>query len=197
MAVFDYPELLMPQLMDFGSIKAGVSHQSPLNGSSESVEFPGARWRIGLTLPQAAARSKRAALAEGFFGRLAGGVHRVRMRHFLQPIPRGTMRGTPTVAVLAAWGAESIAIATSGTLLAGDFFKVGGQLCRAAEDCAPVAGVLTVPLVQRLRAQVNVGAAVVWDTPTFLAVYPSMSFAAAYGPGRAEGVQLDLVEVFS
>jgi hypothetical protein len=69
MAIFDYPEALMPQNMEWGSIKAGVQHRSPFNGSLEAVEFPGERWRISLTLRPAPARLDRAPLAEAFFGR--------------------------------------------------------------------------------------------------------------------------------
>jgi hypothetical protein len=197
MAIFDYPEALMPQNMEWGSIKAGVQHRSPFNGSLEAVEFPGERWRISLTLRPAPARLDRAPLAEAFFGRLAGGVHRVRLRHFLSPAPRGTLRGAPVVASSALQGAEAIAITTTGTLKAGDFFKVGGQLCRVFADCTPVSGTLTVPLVQRLRGPVPAGTAVQWDKPTALFILPAMNFTAGYSPGVQAPVQVDLEEVFS
>lgn len=195
MAVFDYPDSLYPQSMEWGSTKSGVQYRSPLSAWTESVIFPGEFWRVSLTLPPAESRGRVAGLAEAFFGRLSGGVDRVRVGHFMRPVPLGTMRGTPTVASSASRGAQTIALTATGTLLAGDFFKVGGQLLRCSADCESVSGTLTVPLVQRLRASVAAGAAVTWDRPTALFVYPAMSFAAGFGRGVAAPISVDLEEV--
>jgi hypothetical protein len=195
MATFDYPDALMPQRMEWGSIKAGVQFRSPFNGGIESVEFPGERWRVSLTLP--AMKPRNAGQAEAFFARVAGGSERVRLRHFLRPAPVGTMRGTPTLSAAAARGDLQLSISTTGTLRAGDFFKVGGQLFQAFADCAPVASVLTVTLVQRVRAALSSGAAVAWDRPTALFVCPANTFATGYSPGQAAPVSVDFEEVFS
>lgn len=197
MAVFDYPDTLLPQAMEWASVKAGVQHRSPFNGTLEAVAFPGERWRVSLTLARARAGSDRAALAEAFFGRLAGGVDQVRLRHFLRPIPRGTMRGAPTLQLAVTRGAQQLVLATTGTLKAGDCFKIGGQLFQALADCTPGGGLLTVPLVQRVRANLAAGAAVEWNAPTFLAIYAAMTHASGYSPGAAAAVQVDLEEVFA
>lgn len=195
MATWDYPERLIPQAMEWRSIKAGVQHRSPFDGTVESVEFPGERW--ALTLTMAPKRAADGGEREAFFARIAGGVERVRMWHFLRPQPKGTMRGAPTLHAAVVRGAHSLSIATTGTLKAGDLFKIGGQVFMAFQDCAPVAGVLTVPLVQRVRSALAEGAAVVWDKPTFLCIAPNMTAAASYSPGVQAGMGVELQEVFA
>ena len=195
MATFDLPSSLKPATMEWGSIKAGVQFRSPFNGNVESVEFPGERWRASLTF--SLGTPDLAAQAEAFFARVAGGSERVRLRHFLRPAPVGTMRGSPTLNTAAARGDLQVLINTTGTLKAGDFFKVGGQLFQCLADCTPSTGVLTVPLVQRVRAALGSGAAVTWDRPTALFICPAMTFAAGYSPGQAAPMAVDFEEVFS
>jgi hypothetical protein len=195
MATFDLPSSLKPATMEWGSIKAGVQFRSPFNGNVESVEFPGERWRASLTF--SLGTPDLAAQAEAFFARVAGGSERVRLRHFLRPAPVGTMRGSPTLNTAAARGDLQVLINTTGTLKAGDFFKVGGQLFQCFADCSPAGSVLTVPLVQRVRATLTVGASVTWDRPTALFICPSMSFAAGYSPGQVAPMAVDFEEVFS
>jgi hypothetical protein len=195
MATFDLPSNLRPTTMEWGTIKAGVQHRSPFNGALESVEFPGERWRVSLTFNRGT--PALAAQAEAFFSRVAGGSERVRLGHFLRPAPVGTMRGTPSLSAAAARGDLQLSINTTGTLRAGDFFKVGGQLFQCFADCTPVASVLTVPLVQRVRAPLSNGAAVTWDRPTALFICPANSFAAGYSPGQAAPMAVDFEEVFT
>lgn len=192
MATWDFPSALTPQLWAWRTVKAGVQFRSPFNGAVESIGFPGARWGISMTLPQSTAAD--GGLAESFFGRLAGGVERVRMGHLRRPIPAGTMRGTPTLNAAVSRGALSLTIATTGTLLAGDLFKAGGQLFMAAQDCVPAAGVLTVPLVQSVRTALASGTSVLWDRPTVEFIMPAMSNAASYRPGAMDGMAVELEE---
>lgn len=198
MATYDYPTKLLPQSMEFALNKTGVTHRNPLGGPGESRIFPGDFWRVSLVMPQWNARNPKAALAEAFFGRLAGGEHRVRVGHWLQPIPRGTLRGTPTLQALAPRGAQSIVLeGATGDLQAGDLIGLAGQLLRCFADCTPVGGVLTVPLVNRLHRQVNAGTAVQWDRPTVLMHMPATTLAAGFSPGRAVPIQVDLDEVLA
>lgn len=197
MATHDYPLALIPRRMEWRSLKAVVQSPStsPFTGATESVEFPAERFAWSLALPDR--KLAAAGQAFAFFARLSGGMERVRLWHFLRPVPTGSMRGAPTLAAAAVRGAQSLQITTTGTLLAGDMFKVGNQVFMAFQDCAPVAGVLTVPLVHRVRAALASGAAVQWDRPTFLCVIPAASASQSYEPGMASGMQPELMEVFS
>lgn len=192
MSTWDFPAALMPRLMVWRSVKAGVQFRSPFNGAVDAVEFPGARWGVSMTLPTLT--PARAGQAEAFFARLSGGVERLRLGHLRRPVPEGSMRGTPTLNAAVTRGAKSLVINTPGTLAGGDLFKVGSQLFMAAQSCAPVAGLLTVPLVQAVRLPVAAGAAVSWDRPTVEFIMPAMSSDASYRPGAMEGVAVELEE---
>lgn len=194
MATWDYPTTLMPQDLSWGSVKAGAQSTSIFNSATESIEFPGERWLVSLTLPER--KSRNGGEAEAFFGRISGGMERVRLWHFLRPVPRGSMRGAPTLAAAASRGELSLQITTTGTLEAGDLFKVGNQVFQAFQSCAPVGGVLTVPLVQRVRSTLAAGAAVQWDKPTALFVMPSKTHRTPYRPGAQERIAVDFEEVY-
>ena len=190
-----WPDALPPQLMVWSIQKAGVAFRSPYAGSSESVTFPGWFWKVAVTLKPR--RAKDGGFAEAFFEGLAGGEDAVLLYHWLRPVPRGTMRGAPTLSVAAARGDMSLAIATTGTLSAGDLFKLGSTVYKARLDCAPVAGVLTVPLVARVRRASASGALIYWDRPTIRCTMPSMSHASSYRPGAMEGAAIELEEAAS
>lgn len=197
MATHDFPEALQPQRLEWRSVKAAAQHRSPFNGAVESVEFPGERWAVSLSMPTWNARNAKAAQAEAFFARLAGGMERLRLWHVLRPEPLGSMRGTPVLAGSVARGALELQITTPGSLRAGDLFKIGNQLFQCFADCSSSGGTLTVPLVQRVRAALTAGAAVAWDRPTALFVLPATTAAAGYSPGMASPVAVDLEEVFA
>ncbi len=195
MAIFDWPSALKPSAMQWGIVKTSVQFRSPYGGTVEAIDFPGQYWTVGITLPPR--RPEQAGLAEAFFERLAGGTDRVRIGHFLRPVPRGTMRGAPTMAAPVVRGALTLTINATGTLEAGDMFKVSGQLFKTLSLCVPVSGVLTVPLVGRVRNALAAGAAVEWDRPTILCAAPAASHVTSYLPGSMAETSVDLEEVFS
>lgn len=192
MADYAWPVGLPPQLMVWSIQKAGVQFRSPYAGSVEAVTFPGWFWKIAITLKPR--RAKTGGEAEAFFEGLSGGEDTVLVYHFLRPIPRGTMRGAPTVAVAAARGAQSLVLTTAGTLEAGDLFKIGNTVHKARFACSPVAGQLTVPLVGRVRSALVVGAPVTWDHPTVRCLMPAMGNASSYRPGAMQGTAIELEE---
>lgn len=195
MATEDHPTWLKPQSMVWTSKKRGVQSRSPTTGSVEAIEFPAERWQVSVTYP---ARLKNdGGPAEAFFARMVGGVERLRVYNFVRPVPRGTMRGTPTLSAAIARGDRQIAIITTGTLEAGDFFKVGNQLHQAFKSAQPSGGVLTVQTVHRVREAASAGAAVQWDRPTALFIIPSDSSSVAYVPGAMDSFAHELDEVFS
>ena len=195
MATFDHPAALLPENMEWGSVKRSIQSRSPITGAIESIEFPAERWQLSVTYPPRTVAE--AGLAESFFSRVVGGVERIRIYNFRRPVPVGTMRGSPTLAASIARGDLSLQINTTGTLEAGDFFKIGNQLFQALFDASPVGGVVTVQLVQRVRAATASGAAVVWDRPTALFVLPATSNRVSYSDGIMNRFTQDYDEVFS
>ena len=166
---------------------------SPFGGSEQVIDMLNDRWLISLSLPNR--KFADAAVIEAFIASLRGMTNTVALYHWVRKVPRGTMRGTPTVAAASA-GAGSLAITTTAgaTLLAGDMIGVGGLLLQVATDAtADGAGAMALPIVNRLRTAVAGGAAVVWDKPTapFRLASPS---AIQYIPGYAPEVSFDFVE---
>lgn len=150
-------------------------------------------WTATMSLPPRT-RANAAAI-EAFLNSFRGLVQTVDLYHFARPIPRGTMRGTPTVEVH--WGGDStIGILTTpgATLEAGDMIGASGRLLQVAEHCvADGSGHLIAPIVNRLSKTVAAGGAVTWDKPT--AAFRLMSPASVlHVPGYAEGVSLDFIE---
>lgn len=147
--------------------------ESPYSGEFQSVEIPGARWGALLTYP--VHRLAERPDVEAFWMGLRGRSGRVLMHNLARPTPRGTMRGSPTLAAAAAQFATSLSIATTtgSTLLAGDCIKVGNQFFMVRVGGTAASGVLTVSVEHPVRTGLSAGAAVTWDRPTFLAARTS------------------------
>jgi hypothetical protein len=142
---------------------------SPFGGSEEAVDLLNDRWLMSCELP--ARRLANGAWLEAFIGSLRGQSNTTPLYHFARPAPLGTIRGTLLLNAAAAQGAGSIVIKncapTTGTFKQGDMLGVGGLLLMVAADCTAVAGVITVPITNRLRVAQAINAAVTWDKPTF------------------------------
>lgn len=165
---------------------------SPFGGSEQAVDMLNDRWRVSFELPPCT--QAEGAEREAFVAALRGQSNHTNLYHFGRPRPLGTLSGSPTAQAAAQGAATLVLNATTGhTLRAGDLIGVGGLLLQVAADCTSAAGVLTVPLVNRLRVAVSNGAAVVWDRPTapFRLVGRPVQ---RYVPGYAEGLALDFVE---
>lgn len=190
---FDWPAVLEPQDVAWIIQKAVISFRSQMSGSQESIEFPGEFWKISVTVPPRPMNT--AGVASAFFARVAGGMEQVNVPYWPRRVPIGTMRGSPVLAAGAVRGDLSLQITTTGTLVAGDAFSVGGQLFVCFQDCAPVSGTLTVPLVNRVKATYAIGTAVVWDKPVVKCTIPANSFGASYLTNIMAGLPVDLEEV--
>lgn len=195
MATFNWPASLAPQTTSWGLQKAGAQFRSPFAGSVESVAFPGEFWKVGVQLP--ARKMREGGEGEAFFARLAGGVDRVLVPYWPRLVPRGTLRGTPTLGSAAAQGDLQLVltVASGATLLAGDRIGVGGQLFAVFQDCTAVGTALTVPLVNRVRTAIASGSVVTWNAPTVLCCMPAMSAERAYEPAVAQALPADFEEV--
>lgn len=122
------------------------------------------RWLVSI---ETANLNRAAAIAiEVFIAALRGQTNTVALYHFARPIVAGTIAGAKTLSASAAQGAASISITATGTLVAGDMLGVSGLLLMVAQDCTSSAGVITVPLTNRLRKALSGGAAVTTTQPT-------------------------------
>lgn len=195
MSVIVLPSPFRPRSCNFFLQTTQRVSAAPFSGSEQAVDLLNDRWRVTCELPgmtQAAAAG-----VEAFIAAMRGQVNTCALWHFTRPAPRGTARGTMTLNASAAQGASSIVVAgvspSTGTLLAGDMLGAGGQLLMVATDCVAVAGIATVPIVNRLRAALSGGASVTWDRPT--APFRILSTeGVSFVPRRAMPVSFDFGE---
>lgn len=168
MSVITLPAAFVPHSCQLTqSVNQRVS-AAPFGGSEQAIDLLNDRWLLSCELPNHL--NSDGAWREAFIGAMRGQTNVVNLHHFARKAPRGTVRGTLTLSASAAQGASSVVITgcspATGTLLAGDMIGVGGLLLMVASDCAAVAGVVTVPITNRLRVAQSSGAAVTWDKPT-------------------------------
>lgn len=177
-------------------MKAGTQFRSPFTGSLQSVDFVGEYWSVRMQLKGEGWRRQFSPLLEATLGYLAGGVNQVDVFHWVRPVPRGTLSGSPTVQTTTARGQTQLLVTTTTgfTLLAGDLIKAGTQVFMVRADCTAAASLLTVPLVNRIRGVINSGSAVTWNRPLLTVVMPEMSGGLVYRPGMTLPTELELVE---
>lgn len=126
--------------------------------------------RLRATLTYGPCRGAEAAAREAFLLGVisAGDFIRLALPHRLTR--RGTMAGSPVVTSTTAAGSRTLAITTTAgaTLLAGDWFSVGGNLlqCGSAHATANGSGAMLVPLTLPTQKSITAGAAVVYNAPT-------------------------------
>lgn len=195
MSLISLPAGFRPSSVSLRLYTSQRVNAAPFGGSEQAVDLLNDRWLMSLRLP--ASLPADSAAREAFLASLRGQVNTCALWHFMRPVPRGTMRGTPTLSASAAQGASSIAITggtASGTLLAGDMLGVGGLLLMVAADVTlNGSGAGTVTLVNRLRTALSSAAAVTWSQPT--APFRLLNNASVtYLPGLAESVELDFGE---
>ncbi|MGL4576779.1 MAG: hypothetical protein ACRCV9_18470 [Burkholderiaceae bacterium] len=200
MAVYSWPDNLIPQVASLTLRKLSSQFASPLNGTLQTMSYVGEQWILSVSLPPKI--NADAGVCEAFWMRLSGGVDRVRAWHFAtKGVPRGTLRGSPTLAFGVSRGATSITINNVGgvgsgaTLLAGDMIGLPGHLFMVAENCAESGGAIVVPLVNRVRSSIAGNSAVAWNRPTAEFILPGDA-TSVRRPGYQEGIALDLEEQF-
>lgn len=201
---FDAPDWLLNfAQFDWGIQKAGTQFRSPFNGSLQAGDFLAERWVISVTLPPRARAD--AGAVEAFINVMVGGVNRVRLPHMAsgtkpaRRVPRGTLRGTPTLRADIARGDTVLPLqAVAGeTIKAGDMLGCNSQLYQVFSDAtADGTGALDVVTVNRVRGAAALGAAVVWDAPTSLFVMPTMAARHSHTAAILRSGQFDLEEYY-
>lgn len=201
MATYNYPagNAYLPGRISLRPENNNQVSVSPLNGFAQTSSLPGARW--GWSIEWSNARAADRPLLEGMLIQLSGREHRLRLYDFKRQQPLGTINTSGVTASAAAQFANTITLNGCGagaTLLAGDWFAVGGQLLMCVVSAtANGSGVMTVEFRHLLRAAVAGGAAVTLIRPTALYILTQSSLDFPRVGGNAEPpVSADFVEVF-
>lgn len=123
-----------PPEITWGIVFNTQAFEAPETGSIQTLENPGARWRAVMQWPNL--QEADATLLQAWLAKLRGRANRALIHNFARPNVRGTMTGTPLVNGAGQTG-SSLVIDGGGatkTLLAGDFFGVGGKLKMVVAD---------------------------------------------------------------
>ncbi|HEY0822338.1 MAG TPA: hypothetical protein VGD76_01015 [Ramlibacter sp.] len=172
-----------------------VVNADPFGGSEQVLDRLNDRWMVYMTLQQA--HQDDAAEIEALVANFRGQVNTIDLWHFVRSTPRGTISGSPTVSGAHTAGAATLAIQTSAgaTVKKGDLVGVGGLLLMSSGDAtADGTGLLSMPLVNRLRTALSNGAAITLTKPT--ATFRLLSTSGlGYSGGLSEEVTMTLGEV--
>lgn len=170
MATTDWPATAAfePRRLQLGLSAPKSGWRAFFTGQAQSISHLADRLRLSVTLRPC--NPADAALREAFFMGVVSRGDWLRLGLLHRPVPRGTLRGTPTAAATAAAGARTLQVqgVSGDTLLGGDALGNGSQLLITdyAGAVANGSGVLTVPLSLPLQAAITSGAALTWQAPT-------------------------------
>lgn len=207
MTTIVWPSSRVPQEIQFG-IRFNVQvSTSDLDGSVQTVELPGARWTMSISMT-GLERNEGSAEMEAFLAQLRGGANRARVPVFKRLTPRGGWAGSPAVdnevgsPTLSQTGNTLWArgFTPFTTVKAGDYFNVGtnGQLLMlTADGMADSSGLLQLSVEPAIRSAPSHLTALVSSNP----VVPLMILTDPHSrwrlsPGDEAMHALDLVEVF-
>ncbi len=152
----------------FGLIANTQTFRSPLDGTVQTLELTGARWRANYELPPM--KRAQAAAWSAFLTELLGSAGRFFGFDPDARSPRGSGLGSPLVNGAGQTGKSLIvdgwsAIET-GLLLPGDYFEVGGELkMTTAQVVSDAGGEATLAFTPPLRASPADGAALTLLNP--------------------------------
>lgn len=187
-----------PRVLDFALVPNTQAFQSPLSGSVQTVEMPGARWKMAFVMENLSEAD--AALLQAFLVRLRGRAGRFALYNFARADPRGTLRGTPLVKGAAQTG-NTLAIdgcTVGGTLLAGDLFAVNGELKMLVADAtADGAGEMTLTFEPPLRGAPADNMALTLSKPTATFMLAADETKWNTQPGRLSTFAIDALEAWA
>lgn len=170
MTIHTWPTLSKPEptSWDWSLVSNTQTFSSPLSGNVQTLELPGARWRV--TFQMESMTPADSALLRAWFVKLRGQSGRFYLHNMAQPSPRGTAGGTP---VVSGAGQSGISLTATGwpadttALKAGDFFEVNGELkMMVADALVNGSGAATLTFEPPLRNSPANGAAITTTKPT-------------------------------
>lgn len=192
----DWPIDLVPSKATWGLQSNTEMFTSPLNRSVQTVERPGARWKVTLEFPPML-ETQRGRL-EAFLASLGGMAGRFTLWPHARP---GSAAYSPLVN-----GAISNfkSLPTKGwppstaVLRAGDYLSAGGELKMVTADVTSDAGGLaSVPVAPAFRSAPAANSAVTLDKPRAVMMLAADEFAVSVVPGRiSDTVAVSALEAF-
>ena len=202
MSVITLPEGILLNEQTFGVKDYGVTFSNEESGASQVVVHGPSRLTCSIRSNELL-DDEQAALWSSLVFALEGQVNYLAVYNVRKPVPRGTLRGVPTLHAAAVAGTSTLEIATSqpgSTLLRGDWVGLAQsgtnrQLLHVQADAvANAGGVMAVTVAPRLRGAHVSGATVVVDKPTCLMRRSSAESQWTASGAVEGGYSLDLIE---
>lgn len=200
MSVITFPDTLGVSRLQWSQRRHAIRHRSSFG--SQTVESLAPVWQV--LIERNALSAAEAGAWMSLFLRLRGGLNQLEFWNLGRPVPRGTLRGTLTLAADAARGAASIQISggvgqAGATLLAGDFLGLGSGLTQqvvmvTVDATADASGLITVSFESPLRNAFTAGTAVTWDKPKALFRVQNDILGWEYEKAIVNGFALELLE---
>lgn len=217
MAILDWPIDLVPAKATWGLQSNTETFTSPLNRAVQTVERPGARWKVTLEFPPM--NEVNRGRLEGFLAALGGMAGRFTLWPHQRPaaailaMPRDAslvldflaqsyqVDGLPVVNGAMSnfkllptkfWPANTL------VLRAGEFLSAGGELKMVTTDVtSDAAGLASVPVAPAFRNAPADGSAITLDKPKTTMMLSSDEYSVSVMPGRiSEVVVISAVEMF-
>lgn len=187
---------------EFGMEPNAIGFPSPHSKQEQVLELPGSAWALSMRLAGLTPEETR--MLQAWFAALRGRANLFTCHDLMNPLPAGTMRGTPVTVGTIAQGAVTCTINAGGgqastTLLTGDKLSIAGELKVLT---APVtlngSGQGTITFEPPTRAaSISAGSSVVWNKPTAQFRLAENSWRSKYSWPRAGEFAIDAVESFS
>lgn len=191
-----WPVTRIPASCEWRLHKSGTSFRSPFTGEVQTIDFMGEYWEVVIGIPGEGRLKRHTAELEAMVMWLAGGGNQVDIYNWVRPVPRGTLRGSPTLATVTVRGDDHLhlAVAAGSTLEAGDFIGCGDQVFMVKSRCVEQFGAMQVPVVNRVRGVIAEDSPITWDRPLVAMVMLEQTAGIVHQPGIALPTQLTLVE---
>ncbi|QEZ47180.1 hypothetical protein [Cupriavidus oxalaticus] len=196
MATLDWPLDLVPAKVAWGLQSNTETFTSPLNRSMQTVERPGARWKVTLEFPPKndADRGRLEAFLAalgGMAGRFTLWPHARPGSSMYSPLVNGTMTDFKVLPTKS-WPASTL------VLRAGDYLSAGGELKLVTADVTSNgSGLASVPVAPAFRKAPANNSAITLDKPRATMMLVSDEYSVAVIPGRiSDAVVISAVEMF-
>lgn len=202
MTVLAWPSLLRPAppSVEWALVANTQVFVSPLSNAAQTVEMPGARWRVSFTLENI--EETDAAVLQAFMAKLRGRAGRFTLHNFSRPRPRGVGSGSPLVNGAGQTGVSLVTdgwtVSTSGLLVAGDYIGVNGELkIVVASVDSDAGGNATITFEPPLRSAPNDNAAIILEKPTAVFSLEDDAMRWLARPAHLSDVPIVAVETWS
>lgn len=189
-----------PSTMEWGLESNTLRFESPLSGSVQTLERPGARWRCTMNFDRLT--EDDSATLQAFLVSLRGQAGRFTIYNIARPIPRGTISGTPLVNGADQLG-SSLTIdgfSSGDNFKAGDFFTVvtasGNELKMVTQDITESSGSMNVKFDPPLRQSPSDNSSIFTDYPTTTMMLTEDSIRWVIQAPVLSSFTIDCIEAF-